>query len=286
MKSTSKLIRVLALALVFSLLPIHTFAAKSSSELSKEVKLEEENLKKLNDENSSLKEDIESKSSKIDELIQEQESVSEEIQFLDNQIMEIETKIAKLNKEIESLQANIEATKARIEELKIEIEKNTKLFEERIIVMYKNGGDIATLEVLLSSDGVNDFLSRQTMMETLADHDKNLIEILTKDKEELDTLEIELNGQLATLEANRKAVEGQKEELEVKQNEKNILLANLQDEEMVTAEEKAYLEEQTETYAKQIKEKEEEISRLEKARVEASTQEENKRKEEDRKSVV
>ena len=280
MKFGKKIIRIMALALTIALLlPMSAYGQeKSSSQIKEEVDKEQNNLDELNTKNSRIDEDINTKEKRITEISDQQEDIVKQLLALDQEILDTQAKIKSLNSDIINLNKEIDETVEKINKLKKQIQENTKLFEERIVIMYKKGGDIAALEVLLASDGINDFLSRQTMMETLADHDKDLINNLKNDKEELDKLEIELNGKKTILEVNKASVEGQKAELESQVAEKNSILDNLDIEEKATKKELEILGNQTEEYKQMIADKIERIRQLEAEREAALEREEAERR--------
>ena len=180
-------------------------------------------------------------------IIDSKNTVAEKIAMTNVAIQETIDKIYKLEADILDLEVKIKETEREIERLKKEVEKNTKLLEERLVVMYKKGS-VSTLEVLLSSKDINDFLSRQTMMGTITKHDKELIATLKSDKEKLDKLVIELNGQKVSLEIAKEKAVAERFVLEEQKEYQDQLFRELQAQEGVKNEQIASLRASAEEY--------------------------------------
>ena len=258
-KYALKLIGVsLATTIVFSTLSTSSLA--SSSDIREELQEKLRNRDKL--ENSlndlknnqskskskidSLESDIKNIESKIDQNAIEEKDMKSQLEAIVGSKNSVANKIIALNSEIEKaiekiyqleadildIENSIKETEKEIERLEKEVEINTKLLEERLYVMYKQGS-VSTLEVLLTSSDINDFLSRQTMMGTITKYDKEIIAQLRSDKEKLDKLVIELNGQKVTLNITKDNTEKEKTNLENKKDEQNKLFNQLQKEENI-----------------------------------------------------
>lgn len=252
--------RAVAQALILAMLPVSTYAI-SSSEYKQKIKEEQNYLNNLQSQQKETSNQIDNKNGQVDKIVNQQDDVIGQLKALDEKIDITDAKISALNEEIGEIRGKIEVTKKKIYALKAKIKAKQKEFEDRLVVMYKNG-QVGTLEILLASDDINDFLNRQTMIEKVAKFDKDLIAELMKDKEDLDALELKYNGQKATLEASKSTVEEQKKILKNDQKLKGELLSNLQLEETATREEIEELKNQSEEYYAKIEEKKREISSL------------------------
>lgn len=271
--------RAIAQALILAMLPVSTYAV-TSSEYKQKIKEQENYLNDLQSQQEETTNQINNKNGQVDKIINQQDDVIEQIKALDEKIDITDAKINALNEEIGEIRVKIEDTKKKISKLKTKIKAKQKEFEDRLVVMYKNG-QVETLEILLASDDINDFLNRQTMIEKVAKFDKDLIAELKKDKADLDALELKLNGQKVTLEASKSTVEEQKAILENDHKLKGELLSNLQFEETATREEIEQLKNQSEEYYAKIEEKKKEISSLQGKQAAQEAKEERARKAEE-----
>lgn len=256
-KSYKLICASLAAAIVFTAMPGMT-KATSSSEIKEQLRREQEEKNRLENQLEQTRNDVTNTKYKIDNIqdsIQEYENkinekkreqrsanlelkniinskntVAEKIAMINISIQETIDKIYQLEEDILDLEIKIKETEREIERLQKEVEKNTKLLEERLVIMYKQGS-VSTLEVLLSSKDINDFLSRQTMMGTITKHDKELISTLKADKDKLDKLVLELNGQKIALEVAKEKTVDERFVLEEQKDYQNELFAQLQEQE-------------------------------------------------------
>lgn len=156
-------------------------------------------------------EQIEQRKNQIDDAANQLENNKESIERINWSLQEKKDHLARLENDNVILQGDIKALQEEIDRLnesiaanekeKEELEKklldNIEVFEKRLGVMYKNR-NIGYVPVLLSSDNVDDFLSRLTTMKSLADYDKKLIDEMKEAKRQLDLVILKLNGERAS----------------------------------------------------------------------------------------
>jgi Uncharacterized protein conserved in bacteria len=92
--------------------------------------------------------------------------------------------------------------------------------------MYKNG-NVGYLEVLLSSGDIKDFLSRQTMIESIAEQDKELIQYMKEQRDIVEQKKVELEAQRASVEITKSKLESRKRDLETVSRQKEDLMGRL-----------------------------------------------------------
>ncbi len=258
----------LAAAIALSSISSTSVYAESSSSIRRRLEEQEQRAEDLRDSLNSAKDSMDSKRSKVqelndiinnysgiiqdsktqsqeagqrlDEVRQSKSEVAEKIANLNEEIRQKVEKINQLEEEIISIKEKIKATEKKIKKLEAEVEKNTKLLEERLVVMYKKGA-VKGIEILLSAEDVNDFLSRQTMMTTITNHDKRLIAELRKSKDDLDVEKKNLNGQKTALEIATENTKNEKLELEEDKKAQDELYEELGIEEGLKKEELEYL---------------------------------------------
>ncbi|MFM1539089.1 murein hydrolase activator EnvC family protein [Helcococcus bovis] len=179
------------------------------------------------DQNNDVKKSINEELSKLQK---EKASLEDQIGFLNGEIQKTLNKIYDNEAQIIDTTAKISKNEKEVNEIKKKILKNTELLKKRLVIMYKMG-DAQKVEVLLSSQNFNDFLSRNKMMTTITKNDKNLIETLKSDKEKLDKLLNELNGQKKVLEITKQNLEKEKFDLDAQKSIKDKLLADVKSKE-------------------------------------------------------
>lgn len=213
------------LAATLVLLPASGYADELT-EVQQQQEEKKNEVDNLQQEKEEKQEAVNAKSGELDALSAEQSKLLDQLEAVDMQIVGVQDALQQLKNQITEIEANVAKTQEEIDALQIRVDKNTKKFKERLNVMYKNG-TVAPVEVLLSSKGINDFLSRARTMKTLADYDRNLIDELIRDVKELEIKTNELKGQKASLELAKGNEQTKLNELEVQQAEKQSLVAQV-----------------------------------------------------------
>ncbi|MFM1583199.1 hypothetical protein EQF91_02980 [Helcococcus ovis] len=243
MSGRNKYIRLAAYVLSAILLFGNT-AIKYASELNQKLERAKSSLNSIDSDMNSrddkiniYRNDISINKNKKNLINQDLNKLKIEKASLESQVNNINSNIRKiLNKiyENEIQLMEIKQQKAENEKelnkVRFKIEKNTQLLKKRLEIMYKMG-DAQKVEVLLSSENFNDFLSRNKMMAAITKNDKELIESLKGAKLKLDKLTTELNGQKKVLEITKKNLEKEKTELHKRKTEKGKLLDKIKKQE-------------------------------------------------------
>ncbi len=154
---------------------------------------------------------------KIDETKNQQSEVKEqlseqrqEIEKLDESITQMEDEISTLNVQIAELENSIQEEQTKLEQKQKEHEENQALMEERLVVMYEYG-DTSFLDMLFNSKNIIEFISNYYMLSQITQCDKELLEKIKKEQEEIENTKKEL-------EANKEKVSSAKTEKETKNN--------------------------------------------------------------------
>jgi len=207
-----KIFVLLALILSFSLIAPYANAAKSVSELKKQMQERETERKKAEKE-------INSKKEERDDRIAERNSLDIQIAALMGDIDDAE---AIINEK----QTEIDAKQTQIDELNGVILENTDRLKMRMKIMYEYGSS-SYLELILNSKGLSDFFSRVSVVKDILKHDKELINTYVNAKNEIEEakniIETEQNEQIEA----KNILEGKKNELKSVQNQKQELINEL-----------------------------------------------------------
>ena len=177
--------RIISILLVGTLIlgiMLPTFAA-STSELKS----------KLNDAKEEKQETTEAKNEVIDEISE-----------LDVKIDEYESQISELNKKVEELKDSITTKEKEIKQLEADFEEKEDLLAERLVAMYESG-QTTYLDILLSSDGITNFISSYYMAEQLAEADQEVMDSILE--------------QQTTIEKTKKEMEEEKQEVSTAKKE-------------------------------------------------------------------
>jgi len=222
------LITLLAIVVIFSSLSITYAASNTSSEKSELNQKIKETKEDLNEVNSQKKES------------------QNKVNDLSNQISSYETQINSLKSEIETKTNEVNEMQKNLDKLEEERQKNQKLLDERLVTLYESG-EVSYMDVLLSSADITEFISNYYMIETLTAADKELIQNLENEKNEIADTQTKLNASLEEIESKKTQLESVQSELSKAKNEEQKKVDNL-------TQQSEDLEENVEEYEKQMKE--------------------------------
>lgn len=179
--------------------PITETYAKTVDELKKQqedVKATMENTKK------------EMKTIKIESNV-----IEGEVKDLDAKVENAKSDLEGVERELAQIETNIIESQKALEEAEKNLEDKTEIFEKRLRVIYMNG-NVRYLELLLSSGSIKDFLSRQDMVQTIAEQDKDLIRFMKEQREEIEIRKEELESQELEVKNTKTKIEIKRRELE------------------------------------------------------------------------
>lgn len=181
-------------------------------------------LKKKKD---STTEEIKDKKEKIKALEGQTKDVSVEIEKLDKEMDLAVIELDKVKEDLKQLNINIEQTVKELEEAEENIDEKQDAFNSRLRVMYKNG-NVGYLEVLLSSANIGDFLSRKEMIQSIANHDVDLLKYMKEQRNIIDKKNTELRAQRASVQASKSHLEKKEMDLAKATRSKENLMRGLE----------------------------------------------------------
>jgi len=190
-------------------------------------------------EQSQLATEIKETEEKIEEIKTEKSEAEKAIDKLNDQIETAETEIETLETDISSLEGNITTLEKDLEEATVNLQSKEETLEKRLVAMYKSGGN-SYAEVLLSSKDISDFLSKYKIIGIVAENDKNLVDEVEKQKNEIETKKTELEKEKEAVEVAKKNKEQKLTNLSNNKEQKNQLISELTDEQK---KQQAYLDE-------------------------------------------
>ncbi len=210
-----RLARGVALALaVLLMLPVRTLATTID-----EVQNRQEELKQEN-------EDLQAK---IDALKEDEEAALAYQEELTGKIDENEQKIDQARATIEEMNGKIKELEARISLSEEKYQSTIDAFKERLKALYVSGGSsLGALEILLDSESLSEFFTRQELVEVMAQRDQSMLDQLDAYMEETQGDREELVAAQQEVADSKKAIEAAQDELEVLYEENDLLVASLE----------------------------------------------------------
>lgn len=150
----------------------YTEKCKNTSQLSKkDLNVCKEFNDYLKNKNQSVKEQLDDTKGKLNETLDDLNEAKEELE--------------KTKGQIDSLQNELDVVKGSVEQLSQNIQKKEDALKERLYVLqsYVNGGQLVNL--IFSSGSFDELLNRIQSIDELTNYDKELIQGLASDKQEL-----------------------------------------------------------------------------------------------------
>lgn len=197
------------------------------------------------------KAEAENKQAEVQEQLSEQRK---EIQKLDQSITEMEEQINSLNMEIAELENSIDEEQEKLEQKQKEHEENQALMEDRLVVMYEYG-DTSFLDMLFNSKNIIEFISNYYMLSQITQCDKELLETIEKEQEEIENTKKQL-------EEDKVKVSSAKAEKETKNNLLKTQKSQRQEKANALSEEDKTLQSEIDTYNAQVAKIEDDIKRI------------------------
>lgn len=216
-----KVKRILFISLMITILVLSSMQivyAASASELQQQQNELDKQIEKTASEIAGVKEQMTEQLTKINQL-------NSEISNYDDEISDLQTKIDNLTTEISQKQASIEE-----QEEKYAIQK--ELLDKRLIALYESGST-SYLDLLLSSDGLSDFISKYYIISTIAESDQELLNKIETIKNQIIEEKAYLVSAQEELITSQSELSNKKNLLENSKSQKQAIVSNLSAEEKV-----------------------------------------------------
>lgn len=187
-------------------------AAKSVNELKAEMEKRNEQIKQKEKE-------INAKKTEKNAELEKRNSLDLQISGLLDDIEETQTLI-------DAKETEIQAKNTEIEAISAEIEENDKRLKDRLVIMYEYGST-SYIELLLESDGLADLVTRISVIRSVYNYDKDVINKFVESKKKVeDAKQLIVNEQNEQIEA-RKILEEKKSNLDSLKSEKDRIINEL-----------------------------------------------------------
>ncbi len=186
--------KIIALFLVLLLISGTLFTFDSSADT----------LDDINDQISDKEDELEEGEKQIEEL-------ADRINALNSQIGAAKEDIAALELEIEEAEIKVAEAEEKLEKKQEELDEGQDELNVRLRNMYKNGS-MGFIDILLSSADINDLFINYDMVQLIYASDQELVDILQRDYEVIES-------EIGNLEAAKAELEDSKTELKVRQED-------------------------------------------------------------------
>ena len=145
-----------------------------------------QDLTELQEQSSQLTQAIDESNNRLQAVQDELSTNMQELQELDSQIAQSQNELNNINTDISDLMKQITENEEKLNKTQAEFDKIQDLLDARIIKMYETP-KFEFLQVILASKNATEFLSTYYAMKELAEYDKELLDTVRKQKEEIET---------------------------------------------------------------------------------------------------
>lgn len=184
-------------------------------------------LKNEKSKAASTKSELEDKKEEVE--ADKNEALSK-INELSEQILESQEQVNALNEKIQQLEKSIIEKEREIKEAEKKQKEQEETLEKRLIAQYKNG-TVSYWSIILNPESFLDFFSNLHNMEKIAKIDKELIDTIEKDKENLTKAKEELTTKKSEIKTSKAEAEKENVKLKNAKAKKNSEVEKLNEEE-------------------------------------------------------
>lgn len=202
-------------------------------------------------EKSEVSSDINNADQQINSLNAEQAKVKEAMTRLDLAIGDTHKQIREKTAELEETKAEITRLQEEIKITKERIAKRNDLLRDRARNYQETGGMVSYLDVLMGSKNFSDFIDRASAVATILQADQDILKQHEADKKSLEENQAKLEEELASVQTILADLEVMNQQLNDQREEKDRLLASLEEQEEEIHEHKMELQEESRVLAAQ-----------------------------------
>ncbi len=156
----------------------------------------------------------------LDALDKQNDAINEQIVAKQADIAPLQKKIDELNEQIDTLNNRIKTLETEIKSIETQTEEQNKKIDETYDVLGERlrasymAGETSELEVFLSAESFEDFLTRSELLRQIAKHDNEVVAGLEKNIKKLNEMLEDLTAKRTENEESKVKVEADKKEVE------------------------------------------------------------------------
>lgn len=186
----------------------------------------------LQNQSKELDKKIEEKNTEIQGVKSQMSNELTQINRMNLQITEYQSEVEDLENRISNLQTEITEKEASIAQKEAEFAEKKAILEKRLVAIYE-AGNTSYLDMLLSSKGLSDFISKYYLITELTNCDNELLASIEQERTAIALEKNDLNSKKDQAEQAKTTAERKKNTLNLTISEKNAMVSNLSAEEKV-----------------------------------------------------
>jgi murein DD-endopeptidase MepM/ murein hydrolase activator NlpD len=186
----------------------------------------DQQLKQLEKDKEEAKKRASEADKQITKVQQEKVQVAQDITSLMQQLDSAGKKLSDLNNRIHEVSEELVVNGELLDEAEARVESRDQMLKSRLRLMYMNG-TVSYLDVLLSATSFSDFLNRLEALQSIVNQDKEILESNKKDRTTIAGKKLETEQKLAEVKQLYADADAVRNELQVKEKEKEVKIASL-----------------------------------------------------------
>ncbi len=153
-----------------------------------------------------IQQQINNNNNQIAESQKEAESYINEIKDLDSQISQYTDEVSSLNQKVDEVNSKITNYEDALQNSSQRYSSAEDMYTTRVRAIYESGVP-SILDILLSSDGIDDFFSKLNVYQSILEYDKSLVGNIKSEKEYIDYIKKDIENQKVQLDQLKYDVE-------------------------------------------------------------------------------
>ena len=217
MKNISK--KIIGIILILVLLSTNVVFAVSQSDINAKSQEKESNNNKIKE--------TEAKKNEVTEIKNE---TQKEVEDLNSKITNYQGQISTLDAQIDDANAKISEDQEKLEKAEKDYQEKEETVKKRLVAAYMSG-DTSYLDFILNSKDLADFISSYYLVSEVTQMDKNLLDQISKEKEEIEQSKKEIEASKEQLTQSKEQKESVNNELKKAKTEKDAKVSQLSEQE-------------------------------------------------------
>lgn len=213
-----KLFIVITMLTVFMLQPVGGNAASSLDKINKDLASAKKQIEQA-------QQSAKNAEAKKNDISVKKEDAQKEILKLNDQLDNVADNLNYVQDQVDTKEAELQKAGKELDKAEEQVKDRDELLQSRMKLMYENGA-VSYLEVLFSATSFSDFIDRFDSLHSILSQDRSILEQHKKDKAMVEEKKANVASALGEVKTMYTKLQQYKSELDQKEEEKEVLIAN------------------------------------------------------------
>ncbi|NIK25601.1 peptidoglycan DD-metalloendopeptidase family protein [Paenibacillus lupini] len=213
-----KLFIVITMLTVFMLQPVGGNAASSLDKINKDLASAKKQIEQA-------QQNAKNAEAKKNDISVKKEDAQQAILKLNDQLDNVVDNLNYVQDQVDTKEAELQKAGKELDKAEEQVKERDELLQSRMKLMYENGA-VSYLEVLFSATSFSDFIDRFDSLHSILTQDRSILEQHKKDKVLVAEKKANVASALGEVKTMYTKLQQYKSELDQKEEEKEVLIAN------------------------------------------------------------